>query len=275
VLPPGGEGEVEVTLTPKGNHEEIIKRIIVISNDPKQPRFTLTMQGKLLVDVKAEPSNLNLTEIKPGEPATVSFTVKITDPETTKIESVVVEDQENFEVHPLEPEADGQPRYELRFRGSKTVGNFGTRVEVNTTAPHTPRLNIPVRAAVVSNLRYGKRLHFTRRDQGFYSPNIRVSTRDGKPPKIEKVEDPDGLLALEILDPVGATVTIQAQVDKAKYEALSESQRRKSHKLTVHTNDPHEPRVEITYTIAGTQPALRAEGASPSDQDVPATLREQ
>ena len=252
MLPPGGEGEVEVTLKPKGNHEEIVKRIIVISNDPKQPRFTLTMQGKLLVDLRAEPGNLNIPEVKPGETAAVSFKLAITDPETTKIESVVVEDQEHFEVKPLEPEADGQPRYELRFRGSKEVGSFGTRVEVNSTAPHMPRLNIPVRAGVVSNLRYSKRLHLSRRGEGFYSPNIRISTRDGVAPKVTKVEDPAGLLALEILEPVGATVTIQAQVDIAKFEALAEHERRKARVLTVHTNDPDEPRVEITYSIAGT-----------------------
>jgi hypothetical protein len=260
VLPPGGEGEIKVTLTPKGNHEEILKRIVVISNDPKQPRFTLTMKGKPLGDVKAEPGNINLPDLKPGEPGTMSFTVMITDPATTKIESVVVEDQDNFELVPIEPEADGQARYELRFRGSKKVGNYGTRVEVNTTAPNTPRLNIPVRASGVSNLRYGKRLHLTRRDQGFYSPNIRISTRDGVPPKISKVEDPDGLLTLEILEPVGATVTIQANVDPSKYEALAEKQRNKSHKLTVHTNDPHEPTLQITYTIAGAQPPSRPAG---------------
>lgn len=250
---------MKVTLTPKGNHEEISKHINVISNDPKQPRFTLTLKGKLLVDIRAEPGNLNLPEIEPGEPATLSFSLKIADPETTKIESVVVEDQENFELRPLDAEADGQPRYELRFRGSKTVANFGTRVEVNSTSTHTPRLNIPVRATVVSNLRYSKRLHFTRREQGFYSPNIRITAHDKVPAKIGKIEDPEGLLALEILDPVGATVTIKANVDVAKYEALAEGERSKPRKLTVHTNDPHEPRIEITYTIAGPKARPRDE----------------
>src|SRR5690606_3589028 len=159
-------------------------------------------------------------------------------------------DQENFELHPIEPEADGHARYELRFRGSKKVGNFGTRVEVNTTAPSTPRLNIPVRASVVSNLRYGKRLHLTRRGDGFYSPNIRISSRDGEPPKISKVEDPDGPPTIEIHEPVGAAVTIKANVDRSKYEALPENQRKRSHKLTVQTNDPDEPTLQITYTIA-------------------------
>jgi hypothetical protein len=248
---------VKVTLTPKGNHEDILKRIIVVSNDPKQPRFTLTMKGKLLVDLRAEPGNLNLSDIKPGEQATLSFAVQITDPTTTKIESVTVEDQEHFEVRPLEPEADGHPRYELRFRGSKTVGNFGTRVEVKSTAPSTPQLNVPVRAAVVSNLRYGKRVHFAAHQEGFLSPNIRISTRDGVPPKVSKVEDPAGLLILKILEPVGSTITIEAQVDKAKYEAVPEADRRKPRTLTVHTNDPDEPRLEMTYTIGTSPPRAR------------------
>lgn len=260
MLPPGGEGEIKVTLTAKGNHEDILKRIVVVSNDPKQPRFTLTIQGKLLVDLRAEPRHLNMPEIKPGEPASVSFTLKISNPETTTIESVAVEDRDNFELRPLEPEADGQPRYQLHFRGSKKIGNYGTRVEVNSTSAHTPRLNIPVRAAVVSNLRYSKRLHFTRRDQGFYSPHLRISARDGVAPKISKVEDPAGLLTIEVREPVGATVTIVAQVEPDKYEALAEGERNKPHKLIVHTNDPHEPKLEVTYTIVAAKPAPRAEG---------------
>jgi hypothetical protein len=258
VLPPGGEGEIEVTLTPKGNQEEIVKRIIVISNDPKQPKFTLTMQGKLLVDVRADPNNLNFKDIKPGEPATANFSVKITDPSKTTITSVVVEDSENFEVRPLEPEADGLLHYELRFRGSKTISNFGSRVEVTTTGANTPQLNIPVRANVASNLRYSKRLHFTQRDGKWVERQIRISTKDGTAPKIEKIKDPDGLLVLEIGEPAGATLTIVARVDEEKAGAIAEAERGKSRTLTLHTNDPDEPRVEITYTLGGAKGPARA-----------------
>jgi hypothetical protein len=258
VLPPGGEGEIEVTLTPKGNQEDIAKKIIVRTNDPKQPRFTLTMQGKLLVDARANPGNLSLKDIKPGEAATVNFSVQITDPSKTTITSVVVEDQDNFEVRPLEPEADGQPRYELRFRGSKTVGSFGTRIEVTTTGAHTPQLNIPVRAVVASNLRYSKRVHFAQRDGAWVERQIRISAHDGTTPKIGKIEDPDGLLVLEMLEPNGATVTIEARVDEAKASALAETERGKSRILTIHTNDPDEPRVAITYTLGGASTPARA-----------------
>jgi hypothetical protein len=261
VLPPGGEGEVKVTLTPKGNHEDILKRIVVVSNDPKQPRFTLTMKGKLLVDVRVEPGSLNIANIPPGEPGTLEFSVTIRDPSTTEIESVKVEDQDNFELRPLEvaDATDTKPaqlRYELRFRGSKTVGNFGSRVEIRTTGPNTPQLNIPIRASVVSNLRYSKRLHFSVREQVFATRQIRISTRDGVPVKIKKIVDSADLLVLDVRDPTGGTVVIDARIDEAKFNALPEHERGKPGTLTIHTNDPDEPRVEITYSTA--VPAIRA-----------------
>jgi len=258
VLPPGGEGEVKVTLTPKGNHEDIIKRIVVVSNDPKQPRFTLTMKGKLQVDLRAEPHSLNLPEIEPGEPATIGFSLTISDPSTTKIESVELEDRENFELRALPVETEGVVPYELRFLGSKTVGSFGSRVQVKTTGKHTPELNIPIRAAVVSNLRYSKRVHFAKREQEFLARQIRFSTRDGVAPKIKKVEDPDGLLTIEIGEPVNGSVTLDASVDAAKYEALDEGERRKPRKLIVHTDDRHEPKVEISYTVGVAATPTRA-----------------
>jgi hypothetical protein len=249
VLPPGGEGEVKVTLTPKGGQEEIVKHIKVLSNDPQQPRFVLTMKGKLHVDVRADPSYLNLPQLGPGESGKVSFALSLSDPATTKIESVKLEDGEHFTLSVLPAEADGLVYYEVGFRGSKTIGSFATRVEVETTGEHTPRLDIPVRATVTSNLQYSKRLHFPLRSGEFLARQIRLSTRDGIAPKIKKVDDPSGLLVLEIRDPVDGKITIDAQVDMAKYEALDEAARKQTWTLTIHSNDPHEPRAEVSFTI--------------------------
>jgi hypothetical protein len=253
VLPPGGEGEVEVTLTPRGSQEHIVKRIVVVSNDPEQPRFVLTMQGKLHVDVRTEPANLVIPEVAPGHEATLSFAVVLSDPNTTAIESVVVEDQDNFELRPLAAEAAGQQRYELRLRSGKGVGSYGTRVEIKTTGRHTPELNVPVRASVVSNLRYAKRIHFMQQDGAFGPRQVRISTRDGTAPTIAKVEDPDGLLDFEILPAKGATVSIEARLDEAKLAALDERERGRLRTLIVHTDDPDEPRVEIMYKIGALQ----------------------
>jgi hypothetical protein len=258
VLPPGGEGEVKVTLHPKGNAETISKRITVVSDDPEHPRFALTMQGKLLVDVRAKPASLNLNNIQPGDPASLDFAVTITDPSATKLLSIGVEDSANFELQTRASETPGELAYTLRFRGSKQIGSIGSRVEVRTNGANTPDLNIPIRAVVASNLRYPKRLMFNEKDGEFIPRPLRISTRDGDPPKISKVVDPAKLLEWEIGEAKGKLVVIELRVKPDAYAALPEDQRRKSRTLTVHTNDRDEPRIEITYTIGGTAVPVRA-----------------
>ena len=64
MVPPGGECEIKVTLRPKGGHTEIEKDVVVFSNDPEQPRFTLTMKGTLLVDMEAVPPSLQSVQLR-------------------------------------------------------------------------------------------------------------------------------------------------------------------------------------------------------------------
>lgn len=258
MLPPGGEGEVKVTLTPKGNQEEIVKHIKVLSNDPEQPRFTLTMKGKLLVDVRADPSYLNFPHLGPGETGKLTLAVQVTDPAATTIESVKLEDQEHFTLKALPVDTEGLHYYEVGFRGSKALGSFATRVEVQTSGSHTPRLDVPIRATVASNLQYSKRLHFPLRNEEYLPRQIRISTRDGVTPKIKKVEDPDKLLIIEIREPADGKVTIDLRVDQAKFAALDEAERNKTRTLIIHSDDPQEPKAEVNYTIGATPARVRA-----------------
>ncbi|MCA9706707.1 MAG: hypothetical protein KDK70_12720 [Myxococcales bacterium] len=82
MIPPGGEGEIQVTLRPKGTHTQISKNIVVISNDPEQPSFTLTMKGSLLVDMIVQPASLMLSDLPPGEPGTQTFSLLQTEGST-------------------------------------------------------------------------------------------------------------------------------------------------------------------------------------------------
>ncbi|NVB43093.1 DUF1573 domain-containing protein [Pseudenhygromyxa sp. WMMC2535] len=250
LVPPGGKTEIEVTLKPKGSQQHVHKTVTVISDDPEQPSFPLTMQGELLVDAVAKPARLTLNNLRPKAEGVSRFQIDIRT-ESTQIESVkVLDDQEHFSVHALE---DG--RYELRFSGSERVRSFTSRIEVETTGVNTPQLIIPVRATVASNLRYGKRIQFARDEAGnIPARTIRFSGRDGVAPKIGKIEDPDGLLELKVLESKGAMATIEARVNPDKLEAMDVAKRGLGHPLFVHTNDPDEPRVELGYSIRGVTP---------------------
>ena len=247
MIPPGGEGEIEVTLTAKaGSHAEIHKQIMVLSDDPETPEFALTMKGELFLDVSAEPSFIAMRDIRIGKQASTAFTLTIAEPDKTEITKVELEDDTHFELRQVEGEPLG---YELHFLGSPTVGNFSTRVEATTTAEAMPEVQIPVRAIVVSNLRYGKHVRFMRKDEVIGKRRIRISARQGDAPSIEKVEDPLGLLELTVGESKGPHVDIEAAVDMEKFAELSDHQKRSGHPLLVFTDDPDEPKIEITYMI--------------------------
>ncbi|MCB9718899.1 MAG: hypothetical protein H6712_33960 [Myxococcales bacterium] len=246
MIPPGGEGEIQVTLRPKGGHTEITKDIIVLSNDPEQPRFTLTMKGTLLVDMIAQPVTVGLHDLPPGEAGTETFSLRPTEGSTATIESVRVEDATLFSLREIEAEAGALATYELRFAGRKEVGVSATHIVVETTGANTPELVIPVRASVATNLRYPRQFGFSWRDGELLERTIGISTRRGDAPAIEEIEDPDGLLEIEVLEPRGPTTSIRMRV-RADQRAKAEPGVR--HTMIVHTNDPDEPRLELEYRV--------------------------
>ncbi|PRQ04982.1 hypothetical protein ENSA7_49150 [Enhygromyxa salina] len=285
-IPPGGEGEIKVTLRPRGSHAQIIKRIVVHTDDPVQPAFTLTMMGELLVDVEAAPASVNLREIRVGSRGTGTFDLKLSETTDAKIVSVTLEDTKNFALRRTAGELEGDSSYEVEFRGARQVGTVSTTIEVVTTGEITPKLSIRVSATAVLNLRYQKNIRFTRRAGQLQSRVLRISSREGEAPKIKKVQDPDGLLEIEVLDPQGAMASIRAAVNEAKYAALDDEAKLGVHELIVLTSDEDEPRLELEYQItpessvpragpaagpvtgpvAGTVPETAAVGSDPHPQ---------
>lgn len=208
------------------------------------------MKGSLLVDVEAVPDSLQLMNLAPGEAGVVNVSVQRVQDSTATVKSVRIEDTEKFSIREIETQPGALVTYEVRFAGGK-VGTHSTKVVVETTGKHTPKLSIPVRANAATNLTYPKRVNLTRRGDGTVDQNLRISTRRGDPPKIGKVEDPDGLLDIEVLAPQGPSVNIRLRLrDGAKIDE------KKTHELVVHTNDPDEPKVEIEYVLKSA-PAAR------------------
>jgi hypothetical protein len=111
------------------------------------------------------------------------------------------------------------------------------------------------RATAAYNLVYPKRVTLTPNAEGQFEENLRISTRRGDPPKIGKVEDPDGLLDIEVQAAKGPTVTIRL---RARADGTAKVDARVRHKLLVHTNDPDEPKLELEYNL-GTTPAKRTD----------------
>jgi hypothetical protein len=251
VVPPGGECEIKVTLKPKGGHTEIEKKVVVFSNDPEQPKFDLTMKGRLLVDMEAEPPSVQLMNLAPGEPGVATVSIERSKDSTAVVKKVRIIDAKQFSIREIETQPGALATYEVRFVGGK-VGTTATKIVIETTGEHTPMLTIPVRASAAYNLVYPKRVTLKRRGDGPFEQDLRISTRRGDPPKIGKVEDPDGLLEIEVLAAEGPTVVVRLRArETATVGAV--------HKLVVHSNDPDEPKVEIDYELKTAPARARAQ----------------
>lgn len=250
MIPPGGEGEIKVTLTPKGNHHEISKRIVVETNDPEQPKFTLTMQGKLVYDLTAKPPMVAIRDLPLNTPGTGTFSLELAEGTTAKIESVTITEPDKFELRRIEGTAAGNSTYEVRYRGRETIGTDSTRVVVKTTGENTPELFVAVQGSAALNLRYTSKLRFTYRNGELQERVLRISARHGDAPKLEKVEDPDGLLDIEVLEPQGPMASVRLVVRKDKLDALAPEARAGMHSLIVHTSDKQEPKLELEYSVA-------------------------
>lgn len=250
MIPPGGEGEIKVTLKPKGGHTEIEKKVMVFSNDPEQPQFALTMKGRLLVDMEAVPATVQLANLAPNEPGVATVSVARNKDSTATVKSVRVEDTERFSIEEIATSPGALATYEVRFVGGK-VGTTSTKIIVETTGEHTPKLTIPVRASAAYNLIYPKRVSITRNASGGFEQNLRISTRRGDPPKVAKVEDPDGLLDIEVLAANETAVNVRLRVRAPDTVKVDD---KLLHTLWVHTNDRDEPKVKIEYSLRNAPP---------------------
>jgi hypothetical protein len=248
VLPPGGEGEIKVKLDPKGGHSKIHKQIVVISNDPEQPQFALTVEATLLVDMTAKPAMVSMANLPLGEPGREVFELHRSEGSMAEIRSVKVEDEKSFSVKRIAAEGDAHAAYEVRFRGRDTAGTASTRVHVETTGENTPELFVPVRASAAANLRYPEQVRFVRRNGEIQPRVVRISARDGDAPKLQKFDDPDGLLEVEVLPPSGqiASIRLTLRDEAPQTEAKQDDT---WHRLVIHTNDREQPRLELQYRL--------------------------
>ena len=286
MIPPGGEGQIKVTLKPKGRASKISKRVVVHTNDPEQPEFGLTMRGEMLVDVSVKPASVRIRDLKPGETGSGRFELIRSENSLAVIKSLTLEDEQNFSLREVPAEelagedaaelgrvggSEGSlGTYEVSFKGAQEVGTSTTYVVVKTTGENTPEVKVRVHANVAKNLRYLKTIRFTRRKGELVARQIHISARHGPAPTIKKIEDPAGLLVLEQQDTRGSLVTIDASVDVAKWEALDPADQGKVYELTVLTNDAEEPKVVIEYRIAPKTKAASATAVEGTMQTSPA-----
>ena len=150
-LPPGGQTNLKVTFRSGSMRDRIVKHIYIDSNDPVEPRITLTIRGEVKVEVDVSPRGVYVGKIQVGE--TVQRTIEVTPVgvDTFKILRTSV-DSPLVEVGQPLPLDDKRPGYKLviKLGPLKEPGRINAKVTVRTDLAHTKEFQIPVYGKVVA-----------------------------------------------------------------------------------------------------------------------------
>ncbi len=148
VIPPGGKGDVTTTFTVGGRQGQQTRQIYVISNDPTEPRATLTLKGFIIPPLSVEPSTVFL---QPKDTVCTS-TVKIsqTMEEELKLGEVTTRlNLVNTQIKEGAPEK-GKKRYsvDISLKPDIEPGRYFEYITIATNYPKKPKIEIQVHITV-------------------------------------------------------------------------------------------------------------------------------
>jgi hypothetical protein len=149
-IAPGESGRIEVSVNTHGQ-TAIHKSVVVISNDPKQPQISLSLNGVVVPEFNLSERFVYFGSVAPGKEVVKELLITIPPERSVKVLSVESTDQYvTAKLEPL-PGSDGK-KLKLTVTqkpDTKPGYHFGT-VVVKTSSPLTPELKIPVRGNVAA-----------------------------------------------------------------------------------------------------------------------------
>ena len=197
------------------------------------------------MDVEVTPRHLSFGQLGKNEKATREFKITVREPAKVKIVEVKADD-DRFVLKKTDGDLESNSSWEITFKGTKEIGRVMGNIEVRFTGSDVESAKVPARVNIVGDLQFTKSLYFHKQESGYAEREISFSSRSGKNVHIKKIEDPDGLLEIDLSNPRGKKVIVKTKVADPKGDYSKPTR----HALKVFTSDPDEPEVDIQYTIS-------------------------
>jgi len=187
------------------------KSVTVYSNDPRQPRFRLTMSGQVEVIAGFDPNRVNFREVAKGSTHTETVKIMAKEPDKLKISEVVSTKPEEIQAELIEQ--DGSPAIKVTLNAPDKPGRIAAQVKAKTNLESPSEIQLYVYGRVSPNLAVNRSYVFFSpprniKDASLPGKNLariaatlgrrssiaklRVRSLDGKPFELTGIEDPDG-----------------------------------------------------------------------------------
>lgn len=142
-IPPGGQGEITLTIKPFSVLRDFLKKTTVKFNDPARPELVLTMKGYVQPIIEIQPSHI--VRLRGGVDDDLRGEVRFISHQSTswEIKQVVNSIPGMVEVN-LKAEEPGKV-YVLEVKNiRREAGNYGGMIELFTSSKERPRLIVRV-----------------------------------------------------------------------------------------------------------------------------------
>jgi hypothetical protein len=142
IIPPGGEGKIELKVNTKGLSGTIRKQAKVYTNDPKSSTATLTLQANVKIPIRINPKDIYLISSE-GNITTQSVIITANEAESLEIVPVQfnVFERVTYEIEEMEK---GRV-FKVNFKYLPKEGdNVKSALILKTNYPEKPEINIPV-----------------------------------------------------------------------------------------------------------------------------------
>lgn len=184
-IPPGEEGEIEVTFNPGDKKGNFLNSVRLTSNDPKLANIELAISGVIVSEIVSIPSQVYFGEILQSEP--VTKLVDIFMPQDKEIKINKVESSKNIISKIIEQK--GNYSVEITAKVSK-LGNFNEELLIHTNYERQPVLKIPVYGKVISDIELiPSQLFFgVLRPGDTKSKRFKIQSRNGKSYTLKQIK---------------------------------------------------------------------------------------
>ena len=140
VIPPGADGKITLNVKLLGFHGPVAKSALAVTNDPQNPRITLSVKGEVQVYVEIKPETIGFQGMKQTAREQVVY---LTSPENPfHIESVKSDIDDKIE-YSLETVREGM-QYRLRVANKFDEGAYRGHITIQTDISNRPTIMIPV-----------------------------------------------------------------------------------------------------------------------------------
>ncbi|MFB3879655.1 MAG: DUF1573 domain-containing protein [Armatimonadota bacterium] len=151
-IAPGAQSSIKVTFRAGTYRDRVTKHIYVDSNDPAQPRVTLTVEAVVKAEVEIAPRGLYLGRLKVGDKIERTVDMTGVDVKTFNITKLTT-DSQLVRLGKPEPLPGNRPAYRLTVTIGPLLepGRVNAKIIVNTDLPHTPQIAIAIYGKVLGD----------------------------------------------------------------------------------------------------------------------------